>query len=190
MVFNQIKKMIKNILSLCSAFCLFLFFCCNDDESSPTTQTDYTALDIVTGLDLFDDNGQPVGRWKSPNHNPGLAAIYPIPNIGIVSVFSTEKMERIWLIPAKCALDSVTANIPQLSTSLIYEVSELEAAQLKDIPLANFNGQAQFNFTDVAKGFYKFFYQIESGELFWQNMYIDPTVSNIPDFSILDDNCN
>ncbi len=180
----------KNILFLCGTLCLFLCFSCDDDESSPTTQTDYTALDIVTGIDLFDNNGQPVGRWKSPNHNPGLAAIFPIPNIGVVSLFSTEKVDRIWLIPASCALDLVTANIPQLSLNLMYEVSELEAAQLKDIPLANFSGQTQFDFTDVAKGFYKFFYQIESGELFWQNMYIDPTVSNIPDVSFLDSECN
>ncbi len=164
--------------------------CKNKEVPEPENQANYTSIDVITGMDFFDDNGNPIGRWKSPNHNPGNSFTYPNPNIGTVSIFSQQNIVRIWLLPATCLTDSVTMDIPALSEDLNYEISELEDVQIKDISIPNFNNQISLDFSDVAIGFYRIFYQMESGALFWQNLYIDPTATNIPTFDFLDDLCD
>ena len=176
---------------ICILIALTHFNCKDDDDNTdPANKTDYTVLDVITGIDFYDDIGLPIGRWKSPNHKPGAIACYPIPNIGTVFISSQQVIERIWLIPADCQIDTVTMNIPSLSQDLNYTITELEAAQVKDMPISNFNNNLILDFSDVTPGFYKIFFLLDSGVLFWQNLYIDPTVNNIPSFQFLDDLCN
>lgn len=177
---------------LFTAIFLISLFSCKDDDThnDPTDETTYKDLDIVTGLDFFDDNGAAIGRWKSPNHNPGEISTYPIPNNGNLFVFSLETIVHIWLIPATCQTDSITFDIPTLSKNLNYTITELENAQVKDIPLTDFNNQVALNFDDVSAGFYKIFFELENGDLFWQNLYIDPAASNFPTFNFLDNLCD
>jgi hypothetical protein len=141
-------------------------------------------------LDFFDDNGNSIGRWKSPNNNSGEIRIFPNPSNGITSIFSLQKVVRIWLIPADCVTDNETADIPGLSASLTYEITELESSQIRDIPLPNFNMQIALNLSDVAAGFYRIFFELESGALFWENLYVDPMAASIPTFDFLDGLCD
>ncbi|MFK7771367.1 MAG: hypothetical protein AB8F94_04475 [Saprospiraceae bacterium] len=182
----------KNILLLFSTLFLLQFMSCKSDDNTnkPMDETVYQELGIVTGLDFFDNNGSPIGQWELPNHNPGEISTYPIPNNGNVFVYSPNKIVRIWLIPATCTIDSSSDDIPTLSQDLTYTIAELENVQVKDIPLTDFNTQVALNFNDVSAGFYKIFFEVESGDLFWQNLYIDPTASNFPTFDFLDNLCN
>ena len=180
----------KNIKFILPFFLgLFLFSCGDDDNPEPQPTVDYTAIDVITGMDFFDENGSPIGRWGFPNYNPSDVFVYPIPSIGVVSVGSQDKVERIWLVPVNCFKDSVTMNITTLSENLTYEISEIEAVQIKDIPTPDFNGAVQLDFSDVNTGFYKIFYQKENDSIHWYNIYIDPTVNNFPDFSFMENNC-
>ncbi len=185
----------KKTLFILAALFSFVIYSCDDDDmagpDAPTKKT-YADLDVVTGLDLSDENGNSLGKWNFPNHKPGQIQVFPNPNSGVASVvsFSQQKVVRIWLIPATCLVDSLTADIPALSANLTYEVSELESAQIKDISVTDFSFQVQLDFSDVPKGLYRLFYQIEGGELFWENMYIDPTVSNFPTLDFLDGLCD
>ena len=70
-------------------------------------------------------------------------------------------------IKVDCFQDSVTMDIPTLSENVTYEVSEIDAVQIKDIPTPDFNGTAQFDFSDVAMGFYKIFCQKENDAIYW-----------------------
>ncbi len=104
---------------------LIICSCGNDDEpdviDNPST-SDYTALGTITGMDFFDENGQPIGRWGFPNHNPGEIFPFPIPNTGITFVASQEIISRVWLLPAECFKDSVTMDITMLLQDLTYEI--------------------------------------------------------------------
>ena len=177
----------KKTFFILGMFLCFLFSNCSDDEG---VNTSYSELDVVTGLDFYDDNGNPVGRWKSPNNNPGDVHVFPNPNIGVIGVSSLQKIVRIWLIPADCVTDNETADIPGLSENLTYEITELESAQIKDIPLADFNTQINLNLSDVAASFYRIFFELETGTLLWENIYVDPSVSSIPTFEFLDGLCD
>lgn len=183
----------KNKFYLLSILSTLLLFSCNDDDNNnpdPEPPTEYQELGFVTGLDLFDENGSPIGRYKDPNHKTGEVSVFPIPNNGVFSVFSQTQVERLWLIPAECVIDTINMDIFNLSQSLTYELSELENAQIKDINTANSGMQFQLNFSDVDAGFYRLFYQMTTEELFWQNIYIDPNATGFPDFTILDNACN
>jgi len=178
------------LYSFCTLLCLMLLNCNGKENPEPQPQPGYSDIDIITGLDFFDDNGSPISRWKSPNHNPGEVKTYPNPNIGTVSLYSQQEIIRIWLVPAEFLIDSVIMDIPTLSQSLDYSISDLENINIKDIPIPTFNTNISLDFSDVATGFYKLFYQMDTEELFWQNLYIDPTSTNIPTFGFLDNLCD
>ncbi len=181
----------KTLLFFSILFLINLISCKSDDSNDePMNQPIYQELDIVTGLDFLDENGAPLGRWKSPNHNPEDVSTYPNPNNGNAFIYSPNKIVRIWLIPTTCVTDSTTTDIPTLSQNLTYTISELENAQVKDISLTDFNTQVALNFNDVSAGFYKIFFELENGNLNWQNLYIDPSASNFPTFDFLDNLCD
>ena len=182
----------KKTLLLFTALLLISFFSCKSDDTNDDPMIDpvYPELDIVTGLDFFDENGAAIGRWKSPNHNPGEISTYPIPTNGIAYVASPNKIVRILLIPTTCATDSSTVDIPILSQDLTYTIAELENIQIADIPLTDFNNQTTLDFSGVVTGFYKLFVELENGEWFWQNLYIDPAATNFPTFDFLDNLCD
>ena len=164
--------------------------CKSKEDPKPQIQPTYMDLDVVTGIDLYDDNGSPIGRWKSPNDKQGEILTFPNPSISTVSVFSLQKIVRIWLIYTDCLTDSVTVDIPGLSQDLDYEIAEIEEAQIMDISIPDFNNQVAIDFSNYGKGFYKIFYQIDNGTLYWQNIFIDPTASSLPTYESLDDFCN
>ena len=112
------------------------------------------------------------------------------PNNGNAFIYSPNKIIRIWLIPTSCATDSTTTGILTLSQDLTYTVAELENLQVKDITLTDFNNSIALNFNDVSAGFYKIFFELENGDLNWQNLYIDPAASNFPTFDFLDNLCD
>ena len=85
----------KKSLFILSAFiCLVIFNCKNKENPEPETEPNYASIDVVTGLDLFDENGSPIGRWKFPNQKPGNGSTFPNPSTGIVSIYNTQKIER------------------------------------------------------------------------------------------------
>lgn len=184
----------KKTLFLLSAL-IFLVCSCDDDNMptmpEPEPEPGFTMLDVVTGLDYFDENGAPIGLWKTPNDRPGIARAFPNPNLGVVSILSMKNINRIWLIPSTCMIDTITENIPELSQSLSFEITALEEAQIKDISLSESSLQLSLDLSDTSTGFYKLFYQIEeTEEIFWQNIYSDPNGNSIPEFTVLDDICN
>ena len=189
----ELKKyhVMKSTLFLISILSTLLLFSCNDDDNNnPEPPTAYQELGFVTGLDLFDVNGEAIGRYKDPNHKPGEVSVFPIPNNGVFSIFSLMQVDRLWLIPAECAIDTLNMDIFELSQSLTYEVAEIENAQIKDLNTASLGMQFQLDFSDVDAGYYRLFYQMTNEELFWQNMFIDPDANGFPDFTLLDNACN
>jgi len=172
-------------------FSLVQLACVNDDpESGPEVELPgFEDINIITGLDFSDDNGSPIGRWRSPNNKPGEVDCYPNPNIGILGIHSQEKITHFWLIAAECLNDTITSDIYSKAKALEYVPDSLEAYIVQEIPINDFNVNMYLNFSEVLPGFYRLFFKMETGELFWENLYMDPTVNNIPDFQFLDDMC-
>ncbi len=189
-IFATMKNIKLTFLILCS----LAIFSCNDDEDPVkvcvSDESDYVEINVITGMDFFDANGSALGRWGFPNHKLGNALVYPIPSTGVLSVSSQEKIEKIWLTPAVCLKDSVTADITMLSQDLNYSASQVETIQVKEVTIADFNNNVNLDFGDVGTGMYRLFYQLDSGNIFWYNLYIDPSATSFPDFDFMENGCD
>ncbi len=154
------------------------FISCSNDS--------YQEIDKVTGLAIYDVNGGAIGLWNVPNDNSEVGVVFPNPSSGLVSLFSSEPLSRVWIVSADCSPSS-DEDIRALSDDLIYTVSEVDNLAIRSFDL---NGDfGNLNLQDLAAGFYRVFYESITGELFWQNIFIDPSVISFPDFSILDEAC-
>lgn len=176
----------KKMFLLCFTLCCFLISC--DDDGS---QTNFSDIDVLTGLTLVDDNGQSLGLWNIPNENPGNLTIFPNPiNNNAFLTDSQEGIKRVWIIPADCAADD-SPNIATESLNLSFSISELEAKQIQDITLQTSSISLSINFTDIPTGFYKVFAEMDSGAIYWYNVYRYDSNSNGADaISNLDNLCN
>ncbi len=165
---------------------------CDDDDPGmmPELTESYRDIDRVTGLYLYDENGNPLGRWRSPNEKPvNNAFAFPNPSVGQVAFFSNTQFDKIWLVPAECLIDSVTFDIPGRVENIDYPVEDVESAAVSEFDITDGQLQIILNFENVEPGFYRLFYA-ENGSLpSWQNLFIDPTVNNIPSLDVLDEAC-
>lgn len=180
----------KSLLYLLGMAGLLILGACGDKDEDDTNEPSFKTIDIVTGLDFTDANGLSIGRWKFTNDKSGEATVFPNPSNGNLFLYSLETINRVMLIPADCLNDSTTIDIIGQSESLSFDETAIVEKRIKDIPVSNFNTQMAFDFTDVPPGFYKVFYQINSGDYFWTNVYIDPSVNNFPNFDFLQGLCD
>ncbi len=167
----------------------FTFIACNDDES-PIAPIDsyFENVNTVTGLYLYDINASGIGKWRQPNVKKSEEVnIYPIPASDVLNISSNLHITNVWIIEAACYNED-TENIEELSQALSYEKAELvpiEFTATFSSPTDNF----QINLEAYEKGFYRLFYEINNDQIYWENLYVDPAVSNFPDFNFLDDLC-
>lgn len=160
---------------------LLLFISCESGSS-------VNDLKVVTGIDLYDINASPIGRWRTANEISGSLVVYPNPSTGIIYLATQNLPKRLWLVPAECKSESEISET-ELSDMLNFTRTEIENNSTITINDDNFSIGAAINFQEVDAGFYKLFYELESGSIFWKNLYIDPNKINIPDLNFLDDLC-
>lgn len=169
---------------------IFLLMGCASESQS----TNYQEIDIVTGLNLFDENGAPLGRLALPNDKKGDAAVYPIPAIDVVFVeVQAGSIDTIYIVPATCADDGVPQDVPLQLEDITYTRAELEAATGNDpAHIYSWQSGVQRTAIDVSAklaGFHRVFMRKADGQLLWYNTYIDPNVTNYADFSFYDMEC-
>ncbi len=167
--------------------CISLVSCEPDDD--PAKDLKYSSIDVVTGMDLFDANGQAIGRWREPNDKRGNITAFPVPGNGNVAIIGIQNIKRILVIPSTCFRDTVTEDIIGLSQSTAYDIEDIEEFKLLDQSLEMSSEIINLNLSDLNAGFYKIFYIENEESIFRQNIYIDPNVNNFPDFTALDTAC-
>jgi len=165
----------------------FLFnIACEDSTEEPIK--DYTSIDALTGLRLTDTNGQAIGLWRDPNDKPGNTSVFPNPNSGAVFVFSPEPIQTIWILNADCIHDEINEDIISLAESLSFDTTQINDIDIQQYP-ANGTNQLNLNLSDLTKGFYRLFLELDSGEINWHNIYIDQNATTFIDLSELDVIC-
>ncbi len=179
--------MIRNILILVLA--VMLSMGCGDDDAKGT---DFRDIDVVTGLDLTDVNGVPIGRWREPNHNVGDIFVFPIPAMDEISLFSTPNsgytLTEVWIVPATCLQES-ESNIVEESKNLSYTMADIEAASTRKLEFDGSSAEVRLDLSGLSSGFYKLFYLDNQGQARWTNIYTDMNVLNFTDLKFLDDAC-
>ena len=160
--------------------------CSSDDPSSEA----FAQIDVVTGLDLYDENGNGIGTWENPNHNPGPLRIFPVPAGNNIILSSQIIITDLWIVPASCDKDNTSRDIRSLSMDIEYDENEISSNSISYVPITNFNNQLALNLEGSTPGFYKIFVKTPNGDFHWQNIYYDPGLVPLVDFSALDDTCN
>lgn len=168
---------------------MLLWYGCGGDENEDLSDA-YAQIRVVTGLDIVDENGNAVGTWEKPNHNPGPLRLYPIPTGNQLFVSSQTIITDVWIVPASCEKDTTNRNIQLLSLDLDYDLNQVEMNEISSLKIDNFNNQVTLNLEGSSKGFYKLFARTTNNDLFWQNFYYDPDLIPLLDWTLLDEACN
>lgn len=165
------------------------FFACDDDSDG--NSANFEKIDILTGLTLTDENGQPLGLWNVPNENPAGLRLFPNPS-GDVLTFSNaqQSIARVCIVPVDCAADN-SPDIATESLNISYSQSAIENKALLDISLPTPGTNISLNLSDVPAGFYKAFAKMELGEINWINFYrIESNTTPAMAIDELDNLCN
>lgn len=176
--------MLKNLVLIIIGI-LFISSCNDDQEPS----IDFTEIDALTGIRLLDINGAPIGVWNEANDNPGSLTAFPNPSNGIITIAGAENLKTIHLTETTCGMDSITQNISELSLELSFSTLEISVKTIESFNIGNNSFSVLLNLQDQSIGFYKIFFELLDGSIFWQNIYIDPNITNFIDLSDLDLNC-
>lgn len=160
-------------------FAFLTFFACKKKEQphdDPIFQDPELALNLVTGIQMRDANGQAIGNAGNPNVKNGEIGVFPNPMVDVANVFIIDGfLEEIWILPGtqnkdfsdldfnsilenhKVPLDSITEN----------KIMEFGLPDDQDVQAAN------LNLSNLETGYYRIFCKTASGEIFWDNLKID-----------------
>lgn len=158
-------------------FPIFFLSCTDDPIDEPGI--DKLDVDLLTGLQFRDLNGELIGKVGNLNTKNLEATFYPNPVEDIFSIFSTQEIQTIWLAPAVVSMDFQEVDYFSELTNLDYSRDEVEQIQIRTIDAAG-NNTITIDVGDITAGYYRVFYEFNSGQIGWDNIYIDPnTAGNI-----------
>lgn len=160
----------KNLLLL--LLTLFWIPGCVDDDDTPGFPE--LAVELVTGINLSDANGQALGKMGNPNVKPGGISVYPNPLTGnSLAVQAPEPVGTVWLMKATAQKTNPPANLGQLLEEHSYSVEEIKA-----FPVKEYTPTAQAFILDLdglEAGYYRIFFQsAPSEDILWDNFYFSP----------------
>lgn len=167
-------------------FPLFIFaLCfasCGDDEVVIDPYDAELQLEIVTGLQARDSNGAPVGSYGNPNTFSGEIDIYPNPMIDQANIqyFGGAGLEvkQYWIFAADKDAGYADINYSVLLDNATYSPDEVSNLTITQTNTVN-QGAFAINVDSFSPGYYRIFYLMSDNTLFWDNIYVDPTASNL-----------
>lgn len=161
---------------------VLLFAACVDDEVVVDPYDAELQLEIVTGIQARDSNGAPLGIYGNPNTFSGEVDIYPNPMIGQANIQffggSGLEVKQYWIFAADKNTEYADINYGTLLDNATYSPDEVS-----DLPITQTNTVNQGAFAIIVdnftSGYYRIFYLMSDNSLFWDNIYVDPTASNL-----------
>ena len=149
----------------------------------------YQKIDIITGLQLYDANGIPIGNWRSPNDLLTEASIFPNPTNGFVHVSSLQNIEQLWLIESSCLHDTIHEHIFQEAQETVFTINDFQELSIMDVQVDQPTTQLSLDISHLSTGLYRVFIQLKTGQITWQNIFYQPNINiNFP-FETLDTYC-
>lgn len=152
-----------------------LFSCPSSDEGNGTNADDF---DLLTGIELRDQNGEGIGKAGNPNNRKDDIIFYPNPagNVGAVFSISTD-IAQVWLIPALQNTDFQNTDFTNVLANTDYAIATLSAAAVLEVMPAGNN--FSLNLEGLAAGYYRIFYLKTDEQLAWDNIYIAPQTNDL-----------
>lgn len=149
---------------------LTLFISCGDNDEE---DFDPTRLDIVTGLNLKNDAGQPIVSWGNPNVTLTTSVVlFPNPAIDILRVQASTGIINIWIVNGFPSRRFFDTNFSQVFADNPFQQGEIEASASRTFDNLNGNNLT-LNVSDISQGYYRLFVQLQNGSIISDNIYID-----------------
>jgi len=128
-------------------------------------------MEIITGLQARASNGVELQKFGNPNAKTGGIAAAPNPVNTLLTGTGADIVRKVWLVPGKLEYGFRTVEFDVLYQNHIYSQADIEAEHVKFYT----PNTAYFaiNLTDVPSGYYRIFFQLDNGEMQWDNIYID-----------------
>lgn len=164
-------------------------FACSDSENIE----DSAKIDIVTGINLVDTSGLPIGVYGNPNTllkeqtasktinkkdplsiddiDSNTVTVYPTNVNTIFNVVSTMNIKNIWLIKASPVHSFQNVIFNKLLSTKTYDSKEIKSRAFKEFNVQG-NSNLQVNVSDFSKGYYRVFVELEGGNIFWENISV------------------
>lgn len=146
---------------------------------------DSAAIDIVTGIRYYDDNGAAIGKTGNPNilNNDDLK-VFPNPINGALLIQgSKDELIEFWIIEAK--KDTTFTDIEYASVDLNYPVHTLDDKKL--FYSKSESGSSLVDFIDFNPGYFRLIVKDEDQNTLIENIYYDPTKSGNEMIAFLND---
>jgi|APTNR8051073442_1049403.scaffolds.fasta_scaffold00866_8 hypothetical protein len=158
------KKVILSLILLHT-----LAFQC--DPGTGIYDTNARDLEIITGIQVRAANGTELQKFGNPNRKNGVIKAYPNPVNTNLQGTGSDIVRWVWFVPGELYYDFRGVDFDILYQNHTYLRSNIEANQVKLYTpnTAYFN----VNVTTIPNGYYRAFFQLDNGEIYWDNIYID-----------------
>lgn len=153
---------------------LFGYNCGDNEDPEPANENPELAINLVTGINMTDETGAPISSVGNPNVFPRNLNLFPKPCKDVISVFDQSNIKNIWITKGNknqnfedVEFDRLLANTDYSFDSII-SVTEL----IFELETQSVN-QVNLNLENLPTGYYRVFVELESGNLSYDNIYVD-----------------
>ncbi len=157
------KKVILSLIVLHT-----LAFQC--DPGTGIYETHFRDMEIITGIQIRSGNGTPREKLGNPN-SKGTINAFPNPVNTLLRGTAPDIVRKVWYVPGEIENDFQSVEYDVAYEDFVYPTSDIEAAHVR-IHTPNSKTFAM-NLTTAPSGFYRVFFLLDSGEIYWDNIYID-----------------
>lgn len=155
---------------------IVLFASCEEEkiDSELSHEVAYEKVDVVTGIQLRDQQGADIVVRGNPNEVRQGSAVYPNPYEDAFSIFSPQGVESIWVVPSvkNTFYDDSPTSLDSLLADYIYNIGDIEAVAVAGILTeTDTTSFANVFAADLGVGFYRVFVEDTLGNVLSHNMY-------------------
>ncbi len=152
----------------------FCFISCKDKEEDPAVGNESVNIEWVTGINMTDFSGAPIGLVGNPNSKPGVFALYPNPADDVFTISATNGIASFVIKKGTKNTDYPDENFDQKLNSLSYSDLEIADNQILTESFDNFTQSVNINSQTLETGYYRVFFKVRAeDDYIWENIYIN-----------------
>ena len=152
-------------------FFISLFMSCSNDDKIENSLTSQTNINLVTGIDLRQDEFSETIRLGNPNTFIDQTLVYPNPPVDFLSIqtFNGADISSVWIVNGQKEKIYQDLNFDSVLNSDLYTIQELENQATLQF-LDNASSNLLVNLENLSDGYYRIFIEVNEN-IEWHNIY-------------------